>query len=106
MDSKSYFEKAMQDFNQFRNGRSLRKYCTDEGIDYNWLMMEEDYIKKRNALLARIAHARRVYEEQNALAEKMKAKADSLERECEEKDRQIAELEARINRIKRNLGIR
>ncbi len=68
-------------------------------------MMEEDYIKKRNALLACIAHAQRVYEEQSALAEKMKAKADSLERECEEKDRQIAELEARINRIKRNLGI-
>ena len=37
MDSKAYFEKGMQDFNQFRNGRSLRKYCTDEGGDYNWL---------------------------------------------------------------------
>ena len=38
MDSKAYFEKVMQDFNQFRNGRSLRKYCTDEGIDYNWVI--------------------------------------------------------------------
>ena len=27
----------MQDFNQHRNGRSLRKYCQDEGIDYKWL---------------------------------------------------------------------
>ena len=36
MDSKAYFEKVMQDFNQFREGRSLRKYCADEGIDYNW----------------------------------------------------------------------
>ena len=27
MDSKAYFEKVMQDFNQFREGRSLRKYC-------------------------------------------------------------------------------
>jgi len=27
----------MQDFNQHRNGRSLRKFCQDEGIDYKWL---------------------------------------------------------------------
>ena len=44
MESKAYFEKVMQDFNQFRNGRSLRKYCTDEGIDYNWLIKyKKDY---------------------------------------------------------------
>ena len=27
----------MQDFNQHRNGRSLRRYCQSEGIDYKWL---------------------------------------------------------------------
>lgn len=59
-------------------------------------------IKKRDALLASIAHAKQVCGVQNALKEKMKAKADSLKRECEEKDRQIAELEARINHIKLN----
>ena len=37
METKEYFEKVMQDFNQHRNGRSLRKYCQDEGIDYKWL---------------------------------------------------------------------
>ena len=37
METKEYFEKVMQDFNQYRNGRSLRKYCQDEGIDYKWL---------------------------------------------------------------------
>ena len=48
MESKAYFEKVMQDFNQFRNGRSLRKYCTDEGIDYNWLIKyKKDYPGKR-----------------------------------------------------------
>ena len=48
MDSKAYFEKIMQDFNQFRNGRSLRKYCTDEGIDYNWLIKyKKEYPGKR-----------------------------------------------------------
>ena len=31
MESKEYFEKVMQDYNQHRNGRSLRKYCKDEG---------------------------------------------------------------------------
>ena len=28
----------MQDYNQNRDGRSLRKYCKDEGIDYDWLV--------------------------------------------------------------------
>ena len=37
METKEYFEKVMQDFNQHRNGRSLCKYCQDEGIDYKWL---------------------------------------------------------------------
>lgn len=38
MEIKEYFEKVMQDYNQYRNGRSLRKYCKDEAIDYNWLL--------------------------------------------------------------------
>ena len=38
MDTREYFEKVMQDYNQNRNGRSLRKYCKDEAVDYNWLM--------------------------------------------------------------------
>ena len=38
MGSKKYFEKIMQDYNQNRNGRSLRKYCKDEAIDYDWLI--------------------------------------------------------------------
>lgn len=32
----------MQDYNQHRKGRNLRKYCSDEGIDYKWLV---DYKK-------------------------------------------------------------
>lgn len=31
---KEYFETVMQDYNQNRKGRNLRKYCSDEGIDY------------------------------------------------------------------------
>ena len=38
MESKEYFEKVMQDFNQHHNGRSLRKYCRDEAIDYDWVI--------------------------------------------------------------------
>ena len=30
MESKEYFEKVMQDYNQNRKGRSLRKYCKDK----------------------------------------------------------------------------
>ncbi len=37
METKEYFEKVMQDYNQNRKGRNLRKYCNDEGIDYKWL---------------------------------------------------------------------
>ena len=49
MDSKAYFEKVMQDFNQFREGRSLRKYCSDEEIDYNWVIKyKKEYPGKRN----------------------------------------------------------
>jgi len=38
METKEYFEKVMQDFNQNGNGRSLRKYCQMEGVDYKWLV--------------------------------------------------------------------
>lgn len=38
METKEYFEKIMQDYNQNRKGRNLRKYCSDEGIDYKWLV--------------------------------------------------------------------
>ena len=38
METKEYFEKVMQDYNQHRNGRSLRKYCKEEGVDYDWLI--------------------------------------------------------------------
>ena len=37
METKEYFEKVMQDFYLNRKGRSLRKYCSDEGVDYKWL---------------------------------------------------------------------
>lgn len=67
--------------------------------------MDTAYIKKRDALLARIAQAEQVYEERIALAEKMKAKADALEKVRERQDRTIAELRAEIARIKRSLGI-
>lgn len=67
--------------------------------------MDAAYIKKRDALLARIAQAEQVYEEQTALAEKMKAKADALEKVREQQEHTIAELRAEKERIKKNLGI-
>ena len=38
METREYFEKVMLDYNQNRKGRSLRKYCKDEAIDYNWII--------------------------------------------------------------------
>ena len=38
MESKEYFEEVMQDYNQNRKGRSLRKYCKDEAVDYDRLI--------------------------------------------------------------------
>ena len=67
--------------------------------------MEEDYRQQREALLARLARAEQSYKENLERAVKMKAKADALEKECEEKDRYIAELTAKEDRIKRELGI-
>ena len=47
METREYFEKVMQDYNQTGNGRSLRKYCKDEAVDYNWLM---EYKKTYSAI--------------------------------------------------------
>lgn len=38
MESKEYFEMVIPDYNQNRKGRSLRKYCKDEAVDYDWLI--------------------------------------------------------------------
>ena len=38
METREYFEKMMQDYNQNRKGRSLRKYCKGEAVDYDWLI--------------------------------------------------------------------
>ncbi len=38
METKEYFEKVMRDYAHHKNGRSLRKYCQEEGIDYGWIM--------------------------------------------------------------------
>ena len=43
MESKEYFEKVMQDYNQNRKGRSLRKYCKEEAVDYDWLIQYKNY---------------------------------------------------------------
>ena len=40
METREYFEKVMQDYNQNRKGRSLRKYCKEEAVDYDWLGAE------------------------------------------------------------------
>ena len=67
--------------------------------------MEEDYRQQREALLARLARAEQYYTENVERAARLTAKADALERECERKDRYIAELTAEVERIKRELGI-
>ena len=69
------------------------------------LAMDSAYKQQREALPARLARAEQSYKENLERAVKMKAKADALEKECEEKDRYIAELTANVERIKRELGI-
>ena len=41
MESKEYFEKVMQDYNLNRKGRSLCKYCKDEAVDHDWLILHK-----------------------------------------------------------------
>ena len=36
--SREYYDRVMSDYKTSRGRRSLRKYCQDEGIDYQWLM--------------------------------------------------------------------
>ena len=40
METREYFEKVMLDYNQNRKGCSLRKYCKEEAVDYDWLGAE------------------------------------------------------------------
>ena len=51
MESKEYFEKIMQDYNQNGKGRSLRKYCKDEAVDYNWLIEFRKTYQARKLLM-------------------------------------------------------
>ena len=36
--SREYYDRVMLEYRASRGRRSLRKYCQDEGIDYQWLM--------------------------------------------------------------------
>ena len=67
--------------------------------------MEEDYKQQREALLARLARAEQSYKENLERAASLTAKADAQERECERKDRYIAELTAKVERIKCEPGL-
>ena len=66
--------------------------------------METDYKQQREALLARLARAEQSYRENLDRAVKMKAKADALEKECEEKDRYIAKLTSVSGRSRYKFG--
>ena len=35
--SREYYDRVMSDYRARRGRRSLRKYCQDEGVDYQWL---------------------------------------------------------------------
>ena len=43
MESKEYFEKVMQDYNQNRKGRSLRKYCKDEALSLIHIYLSQSH---------------------------------------------------------------
>ena len=45
METKQYFGKVMQDYNQNRKGRCLRKYCKDEAVDHDWLIQYKKYYR-------------------------------------------------------------
>ena len=36
--SREYYNRVMTEYRENRGRRGLRKYCQDEGIDYQWLM--------------------------------------------------------------------
>lgn len=36
--SREYYDRIMSEYREKRGRRGLRKYCQDEGIDYQWLM--------------------------------------------------------------------
>ena len=38
METREYFVKVMKDYNQNCKGRSVRRYCKEEAVDYDWLI--------------------------------------------------------------------
>lgn len=56
METKEYIEKMMLVFNWNHRGRNLRKYYSDEGIEYKWL---SEY--KNSTLPARVRLRRKRY---------------------------------------------
>ena len=56
MVTKEYFEKVMQDFNQNRKGRNLRKYCSDEEMTTSGCL-----IHRNSTLPARVRLRRKRY---------------------------------------------
>jgi len=48
MESKEYYQSILMDYNKNRKGRSLRAYCKDEGVDYNWIQKcKREYPKEQ-----------------------------------------------------------
>jgi len=45
-NSKEYYDRIMSDYKSRGARRSLRKYCMDEGVDYQWLENQEKLHKK------------------------------------------------------------
>lgn len=44
--SKEYYDNVMSDYRSRGARRSLRKYCLDEGVDYQWLLKaQKEYSK-------------------------------------------------------------
>lgn len=40
--SRKYYETVMRDYSTYGCGRSLERYCRDEGIDYKWVLKAQE----------------------------------------------------------------
>ncbi len=61
MESKEYFEKIMQDYNQNGKGRSLRKYCKDEAVDYSNSHAADDHGRADKIINMKIWQRKQTY---------------------------------------------
>lgn len=54
--SKEYYDKIILDYKTNGSGRSLRKNCLDDGVDYQWMMKARKEYSRVQKVAGTLSH--------------------------------------------------